>query len=64
MNGSEIELSSRKYFLHLNWIRLATNPRWLESSIVRAAIQKPEDASSNPARDNELSVVLCSVRLI
>ena len=25
---------------------------------------KPEDASSNPARDNEFSVVLCSVRLI
>ena len=37
-DGSEIELkhcassktsvkSSRKYFVHLNWIRLATNPR-------------------------------------
>ena len=47
-DGSEIELkhcassktsvkSSRKYFVHLNWIRLATNPSWLDSSIGRAA---------------------------
>ena len=72
-DGCEIELkhcassntsvkSSRKYFVHLNWIRLATNASWLDSSIGRAAVQKPEDASSNPARDNELFVVLCSVR--
>ena len=27
----------RKYFVHLNWIRLATNPSWLDSSIGRAA---------------------------
>ena len=27
--------SSRKYFVHLNWIRLATNPSWLDSSIGR-----------------------------
>ena len=67
-DGSEIELkhcassktsgkSSRKYFVHLNWIRLATNPSWLNSSIGR-------DASSKPARDNEFFVVVCSVRLI
>ena len=48
-DGSEIELkhgassktsvkSSRKYFVHLNWIRLATNPSWLDSSIGRAAV--------------------------
>ena len=49
--------SSRKYFVHLNWIRLATNPSWLDSSIGRAAVKKPEDASSNPARDNEIFVV-------
>ena len=47
-DGSEIELkhcassktsvkSSRKYFVHLNWIRLATNPSWLDSSIGRAS---------------------------
>ena len=47
-DGSEIELKhcassktsvklSRKYFVHLNWIRLATNPSWLDSSIGRAA---------------------------
>ena len=29
---------SRKYFVHLNWIRLATNPSWLDSSIGRAAV--------------------------
>ena len=48
-DGSEIELkhcaslktsvkSSRKYFVHLNWIRLASNPRWLDRSIGRAAV--------------------------
>ena len=48
-DGSEIELkhcaslktsvkSSRKYFVHLNWMRLASNPRWLDSSIGRAAV--------------------------
>ena len=38
----------------INWIRLATNPSWLDSSIGRAAVSKPEDASSNPARDNDV----------
>ena len=56
--------SSRQYLVHLNWIRLATNPSWLDSSIGRAAVQKAEDASSNPARDKEFFVVLCSFRLI
>ena len=48
-DDSEIELkhctssktrvkSSRKYCVHLNWIRLATNPSWLDSSIGRAAV--------------------------
>ena len=48
-DGSEIELkhcassktsvkSSRKYFVHLNWIRLATNPSWFDSSIGRAVV--------------------------
>ena len=27
--------SSRKYFVHLNWIRLATNSSWFDSSIRR-----------------------------
>ena len=74
-DGSEIELKhyasskrsvnwSQKYFVRLNWIRLATNPSWLDSSIGRVAVQKPEDANSNPARDNEFFVVVCSVRLI
>ena len=30
--------SLRKYFVHLNWIRLATNPSWLDSSIGKAAV--------------------------
>ena len=49
ISGSEIELkyrassktsvkSSRKYFVHLNWIRLATTPSCLDSSIGRAAV--------------------------
>ena len=48
-DGSEIELKhcassktsvklSRKYFVRVNWIRLATNPSWLDSSIGRAAV--------------------------
>ena len=48
-DGSEIELKhcapsktsvkwSRKYFVHLNWIRLVTTPSWLDSSIGRAAV--------------------------
>ena len=48
-DGSEIELkhwassktsvkSSRKYFVPLDWIRLATSPSWLDSSIGRAAV--------------------------
>ena len=30
--------SSRKYFVHLNWTRLATNPRWLDSLMGRSAV--------------------------
>ena len=52
-DGSEIELKhctssktcvklSRKYFVHLNWIRLATNPRWLDIA------QLVERRSRNP----------------
>ena len=48
-DGSGIELkhcassktsvkSSRKYFVHLSWIRLATNLSWLDSSIGRATV--------------------------
>ena len=48
-DGSKIELkhcaslktsvkSSRKCFVHLNWIRLASNASWLYSSIGRAAV--------------------------
>ena len=33
-------------------------------TIGRAAAHKHEDASSNPARENDFFVVLCSVRLI
>ena len=40
---------SQTYSMHLNWIRLATNSSWLNSSIGRAAVYKPKDASLNPA---------------
>ena len=30
--------SSRKYFVHLNWVILATNPSWFDSSIGRAVV--------------------------
>ena len=57
--GSEIELKhcassktniepSRKYFAHLNGIRLATNSRWLDSSMDRKT-----------ARGNQFFLVLC-----
>ena len=39
--------SSRKYFVHLIWIKLASNPCWLDSSIGRAADRSPEGASSS-----------------
>ena len=51
-------------FVYLNWLRISTNPSWLDTSIGRAAIQKPENASLNPVQDNEFFVVFCSVRLI
>ena len=54
--------SLRKYFVHLNWIRLATNPRQFDSSMGRAAVYKTEGASSNPARANEFFVGVGSVR--
>ena len=43
--------SSQKYFVHVNWIRLANNPHWLNCSMSRATVNKPEDASSNSPRD-------------
>ena len=43
---------SREYVVHLNWIKLASNPCELDSSTGRAADRYPEDASSNPARVN------------
>ena len=36
---------------------LQSYPSWLDRSIGRAVVQKPEDASSNFARDNEFFVV-------
>ena len=37
---------------HLIWIKLASSPRWLDSSIGRAVDRSPEGASSSPARVN------------
>ena len=36
---------------------------WLEIQLDSAEVQKPEDASSNPPRDNEVLVVLCGISL-
>ena len=44
------KINLKKYFVHLNWIRLATNPSSLDNSIGGAAISKPEDASSKYLR--------------
>ena len=41
---------SQKYLVYLNWIKLATHPTGL---VDKAAVSKPEDASSYPPRDNE-----------
>ena len=43
---------SRKYLMHLSWIKLASNPCGLDSSTGRAADRYPEGASSNPAQVN------------
>ena len=41
---------SQEYLVHLSWIKLASNPRGLDSSSGRAADRNPEGASSNTAR--------------
>ena len=43
---------SGEYLMHLNWIKLASNPCGLDSSTGRAADRYPEGASSNPTRIN------------
>ena len=63
-----IAFSNLFSILHCNHQRKI---RWLERdfnshlrvSLGRAAVQKPEGASSNPARANEFFVGDCSVRL-
>ena len=43
---------SQEYLVHLNWLKLASNPCGLDNSTGRAADRYPDDASSNPARVN------------
>ena len=49
---------SRAYLVHLNWIKLASNPCGLDSSTGRAADRYSEGASSNPARVNIFQLTL------
>ena len=52
---------SREYLVHLNWIKLASNPCGLDSSTGRAADRYSEGASSNPAQVNIFRVNFSSV---
>ena len=42
--------------MHLNWIRLATNPSWLDSSIGRAAVQNPLETTNFSLLSEEVDV--------
>ena len=55
--------SLRKYFVHLNWIRLATNPNLFDSPMGRAAVYEPEDGR-NPLGIKIFCCILWSVTLI
>ena len=66
-DGSEIELkhcassktsvkSSRKYLVHLNWIRLATNSSWLDSSIVERRSRNPKMRVEIPLETTNFSL--------
>ena len=68
-DGSEIELkhcassktsvkSSRKYFVHLHWIRLATNPSWLDSSIEERRSRNPKVRVQIPLETTNFSSFL------
>ena len=59
MSGSD-KWCTWVYQIHIN----LTLQRTTKSSSSRAAVSKPEDASSIPACDNEFFAALCSVRLI
>jgi hypothetical protein len=71
-DGSEIELkhcassnssvkSSRKYFVHLNWITLATNPCWDK---VERRSGYPKMRVQIPLEPTNFSLLACSFRLI
>ena len=68
-DGSEIELkhcassktsvkSSQKYFVHLNWIRLATNPSWLDSQLVERRSRNPKMRVQFPLETTNFSLSL------
>ena len=71
-DGSEIELkhcassktsvkSSRKYFVHLNWIRLATNPVHSIAQWVERRSRYPKMRIQIPLEPTNFSLVYCSV---
>ena len=49
---------SQEYLVHLNWIKLASNPCGLDSSTGRVAYWYPEGASSNPGQVNIFQLTL------
>ena len=67
-----IHINLTRLELHLNsHLRVSRPPpsklssqMGLVASLIQFKCTKPEDASSNPARDNEFFAVLCSVKLI
>ena len=66
-DGSEIELkhctssktsvkSSRKYFVHLNWIRLATNPGGSIAQLVERRFRNPKMRVQIPLESTNFSL--------
>ena len=52
-----------EYLVHLNWIKLASNPCELDSWTGKGADQYPEGVSSNPSRVNVFQSTLAVLRL-
>ena len=47
-----------EYLMHLNWIKVASNPCGLDSSTSRGVDRYPKGASSNPSRVNIFDLTL------
>jgi hypothetical protein len=54
-----------QYFVHLNWIRFATNPRWLDNSMgIERRSRYPKMRVQIPLEPTNFSLFDCSVRII